>query len=86
VKVQHVAVWDERMGMSPEEIVATRPTFSLPTIYAALVYNHGHREEVEPDIEAEERFVAEMREKAGPSKLKARLAELHGKDDSLPPG
>ncbi len=86
VKVQHVAVWHERMGMSAEEIVATHPTLSLPAVYAALAYYHGHRQEIDADIEADERFVAEMREKAGPSRLKARLAELHGKDDPLPPG
>ncbi len=28
VKVQHVAVWHERMGMTPEEIGATYPTLS----------------------------------------------------------
>jgi len=86
VKVQHVAVWHERMGMTPEEIVATYPTLSLPAIYAALAYYHSHRAEIDADIEADERFVAEMKAKAGPSKLPEKLARLHGKDDSIPPG
>jgi uncharacterized protein (DUF433 family) len=86
VKVQHVAVWHERMGMSAEEIVATYPSLSLPAVYAALAYYHGHRAEIDSDIEADERFVAEMKAKAGPSRLQQKLADRHGKDDPLPPG
>ena len=86
VKVQHIAVWHERMGMTPEEIVATHPTLTLAAVYAALAYYHSHRGEIDADIEADERFVAEMSANAGPSKLRERLAERHGKDDPLPPG
>ena len=85
VKVQHVAVWHERMGMTPEEIVAAHPSLSLPAVYAALAYYHGHRAEIDADIEADERLVADLRAKAGPSKLQEKLAELHGKDDPLSP-
>ncbi len=73
IKVQHVAIWHERMGMTPEEIVATYPTLTLPAVYAALSYYHDHRAEIDADIEADERFVAEMRAQAGPSKLQQRL-------------
>ena len=86
VKVQHVAVWHQRMGMTPEEIVATYPSLSLAAVHAALAYYHGHRAEIDADIEADERLVAEMKAEAGPSKLAEKLAALHGKDDSLPPG
>lgn len=86
IKVQHVAVWHERMGMTPEEIVATYPTLTLPAVYAALAYYHDHRAEIDADIEADEQFVAEMKGQAGPSTLQQRLAELHAKDDPLPPG
>ena len=86
IKVQHIAVWHDRMGMTPEEIVATYPSLSLPAVYAALAYYHGHRAEIDADIEADERFVAEMKAKAGSSKLQEKLAALHGKDDPLPPG
>jgi uncharacterized protein (DUF433 family) len=86
VKVQHVAVWHERMGMTPEEIVATYPSLSLAAVYAALSYYHGHRVEIDADIEADERFVAELQAKAGPSKLQQKLAEHHAARDPLPPG
>lgn len=85
VKVQHIAEWHERMGMTPEEIVATYPTLSLAAVYAALAYYHAHRSEIDADIETDERFVAQARA-AHPSKLRERLAERHGKDDPLPPG
>jgi uncharacterized protein (DUF433 family) len=85
IKVQHVAIWHERMGMTPEEIVAAHPTISLPAVYAALAYYHGHRAEIDADIEADEEFVAKLKAQSGPSKLSEKLARLHGKDDSLSP-
>lgn len=86
VKVQHVAVWHQRMGMTPEEIVATYPSLSLAAVHAALAYYHGHRAEINGDIDADERFVAEMKAQSAPSKLPEKLATRHGTDNSLPPG
>jgi uncharacterized protein (DUF433 family) len=86
IKVQHIAIWHERRGQSAEEIVATYPSLSLPAVYAALAYYHSHRAEIDADIDADERFVAEMKGKAGPSKLQEKLAELHAKDHPLSPG
>jgi uncharacterized protein (DUF433 family) len=86
IKVQHVAVWHERLGMAAEEIVATYPGLSLAAVYAALSYYHSHRAEIDADIEADEHFVAEMKAKTGPSRLQQRLAELHAARDPLPPG
>lgn len=86
VKVQHIAVWRERMGMTPEEIVVTYPSLSLASVFAALAYYHSHRSEIDADIETDEQWVAEMKAKAGPSKLQAKRAALHGTDDPLPLG
>jgi uncharacterized protein (DUF433 family) len=86
IKVQHIAVWHERRGMTPEEIVATYPTLSLPAVFAALAYYHSHRAEIDADIEADDRLAAEMKAKAGPSKLQEKLAALHAENDPLPPG
>jgi uncharacterized protein (DUF433 family) len=86
IKVQHIAVWHERMGMSPEEIGAAHPGLTLADVYAALTYYYDHREEIDEDIEADERFAAEQKVKAGCSKLQQKLDGLHGKDDLLPPG
>ena len=85
IKVQHVAVWHDRMGMTPEEIVATYPSITLPEVHAALSYYYGHRAEIDADVEEDERLAAEMQSKAGASKLKAKLEQLRGADNSLSP-
>jgi uncharacterized protein (DUF433 family) len=86
VKVQHVVIWHERLGQSPEEIVATYPTLSLAEVHAALAYYFSHRAEIDAEIRADEEFVAELRAGAGPSPLEQKLKERHAQDDSLPPG
>jgi uncharacterized protein (DUF433 family) len=86
IRVQHIAVWHERNGMTPEEIVVTNPTLTLPAVFAALAYYHSHRAEIDADIDADERFVAEMKSKAGSSKIQEKEAALHAKNSSLPAG
>ncbi len=86
IKVQHIAIWHERKRMTPEEIVATYPSLSLAAVFAALAYYHSHRIEIDADIVADERLVAEMKAEAGSSKLQEKLAALHGTNDPLPPG
>lgn len=86
IKVQHIAIWHERQGMSPEEIVATYPTLPLAAVHAALAYYHSHQSEIDADIVADEKYVADMKAKSGPSLLRQKLAERgheHGSDDSL---
>jgi uncharacterized protein (DUF433 family) len=85
IKVQQIALWHERMGMSPEEIGAAHPGLTLSDVHAALAYYYDHREQIDADIDADEHFVAEQKAKAGRSKLEQKLAGLHGKDDPLPP-
>jgi uncharacterized protein (DUF433 family) len=86
IKVQHVAVWHERLGQSPEEIVASHPELTLAEVHAALAYYHSHRDEIDADIRADEEFVARLRTEAGPSPLAEKLRERHAQDDPLPPG
>ena len=86
IKVQHVAVWHERLGQSPEEIVAAHPELTLAEVHAALAYYHSHRAEIDTDIREDEEFVARLRDAAGPSPLAQKLRERHAQDDPLPPG
>jgi uncharacterized protein (DUF433 family) len=86
IKVQHIAIWRERMGMTPEEIVATYPTLSLPAVFAALAYYHSHRDEIDADIVADEHLVAQMKANASPSKPQKPVFALHATVDPLPPG
>jgi uncharacterized protein (DUF433 family) len=88
IKVKHVVVWHEQMGMTPTEIVATYPTITLAQVHAALAYYYDHRDDIQAEIEEERRFVEDLKAKTGPSRLqevlKARKA--NGSDDTLPPG
>src|SRR5580692_11469760 len=44
VTVEDVAIWHERMGMSPDEIVSAHPSITLSDIHAALGYYYENRE------------------------------------------
>jgi uncharacterized protein (DUF433 family) len=88
ITVEDVAVWHERLGMSPDEIVSAHPTISLSDVHAALAYYYEHREQIDAAIAEGEEFVARMRAQALPSllrqKLQARGADAT--DDSVSPG
>lgn len=88
IKVEHIAICYERMGMSPDEIVASLPTITLAQVHAALAYYFDHKDEIDADIEEGKRFVEEMKAKSPPSKLQKLLEarKANGPDDSFPPG
>src|SRR3954466_6825091 len=88
IKVRHVVVWHEQMGMTPTEIAVTYPTITLAQVHAALAYYYDHRDEIHAAIEDERRFVEERKAKSPPSKLEQLLAarKPDAPDDSLPPG
>ena len=87
IKVRHVAVWHDRMGMTPAEIVATHPTITLGQVHAALSYYYDHRDEIRAAIEEESRFVEGLRAESPPSKLQELLEarKPDAPDDPLPP-
>jgi len=67
IRVQDVAIWHEKLGMSADEIADQYPTITLADIYAALAYYWDHRDEIERDIARERAFVEEFRNNnAGP--------------------
>jgi len=74
IKVQHVAAWHERLGKSPDEIVAEHPDLTLADVYAALSYYYDHREQIDSDMRADEEFVAGLKANSPPSVLVRRLS------------
>lgn len=82
IRVEDVVIWYERLGNSPSEIVSQHPGITLADVYAALAYYHDHQDEIRKDIEARERFVAEM-EREYPSNLAEKLKSRHGGTDSV---
>lgn len=83
ITVSDVAIWHERMGMSPDEIVSEYPTITLSDVHAALAYYFDHRDELDRDIRDSEEFAEKHRDGA-PSifeDLRARKADAA--DDSI---
>jgi uncharacterized protein (DUF433 family) len=85
VKVADVAVWYERMGLSPDEIVSEWPSLTLSDVHAALAYYYDHRERIDADIREGEAFAEKLR--AGEPSIfeKVRQRNAHAADDPLPP-
>ncbi len=74
IRVQDVAIWHERLGMSPDEIAAEYD-LSLADVHAALTYYFDHRMEIDRGIREGEALAEKLREQI-PSKLRIRLSEL----------
>jgi uncharacterized protein (DUF433 family) len=87
IQVEDVAIWHERLGMSPDEIVSEYPSITLADVHAALAYYYENRERIDADIEAAKRYAEEMKAKAGPSRLQEKLRQrkADAPDDPLPP-
>jgi uncharacterized protein (DUF433 family) len=88
IQVEDIAIWHERMGMSPDEIVSEYPSITLADVHAALAYYYENRERIDSDIEAAKKYAEEMKAKGGPSLLQEKLRQrkADATDDSLPPG
>jgi uncharacterized protein (DUF433 family) len=68
IQVEDVAIWHERRGMSPDEIVSEYPSITLADVHAALAYYYENRERIDADIEAAKRYATEMKAWAGPER------------------
>jgi uncharacterized protein (DUF433 family) len=84
IKVKHVAVWHEQMGMTPTEIVASYPAITLAQVHAALAYYYDHRDEIQAEIEEERRFVEQQR--AGAPSIFEKVRLRNAPDNPLPSG
>jgi uncharacterized protein (DUF433 family) len=84
IKVADIAIWYERTGLSPDEIVSTWPTLTLSDVHAALSYYYDHRDQIDADIRAGEEFVEQYR--AGQPSIfeKVRQRRLDASNDPIP--
>ncbi len=71
IRVADIAVWHERRGYSPDEIIGMFPSLSLGDVHAALAYYFDHREEVDRDLRDDETIAASNLN--SPSKLRDKL-------------
>jgi uncharacterized protein (DUF433 family) len=84
IKVKHVAVWHDRMGLSPAEIVAEHPTITLAQVHAALAYYYDHRAEIVAEIAEEDRMFEELKAQ-GPSLIENLVQRKAAGSDSPGP-
>lgn len=78
IKVQDIAIWHEKMGMSPDEIVSQYPSITLADVYAALAYYHDRMKEIREQIQADESFAKELQSKT-PSIVQQKLKDVDGR-------
>ena len=76
IRVEDIVIWQERMGLSPDEIVSQYPAITLADVYAALAYYHDHFEEIRRQIEESEAFARDMEAKT-PSLVQQKLKQQH---------
>jgi uncharacterized protein (DUF433 family) len=84
ITVEDVAIWHERMGMSPDEIVSAYPSLTLSDVHAALAYYYENRDAIDADIRGGQAFVERLR--AGQPSIFEKVRQRNAKDDPLPPG
>jgi uncharacterized protein (DUF433 family) len=85
IKVEQVVIWHERMGMSPEEIVANWPHLNLADIYAALTYYHDYPDEIERDIAEGEKLFEDLKAKQPSILEKMSQRKVDAPGDPIPP-
>ena len=76
ISVEDIAVWHERMRLSPDEIVSQYSTITLADVYSALAYYHDHFRGIRKQIAEDEAFAKEMKA-AAPSFLQQKLKERY---------
>lgn len=80
IKVQDIVIWHEKMGLSPDEIVSQYPSITLSDVYAALAYYHDRLKEIREQIEADEVFARELKNKT-PSLVQQKLKDINDTKD-----
>jgi len=61
IRVMDIAIWHEKLGMTPAEIVRDYDTVTLADVHAALAYYWDNRDAIEQKIADDEAFYDEMR-------------------------
>ena len=64
IQVEDIAIWHERMGLSPDEIVFQYPSITLADVHAALAYYYENRERIDSDIAAAWEYAKQLKELA----------------------
>ncbi len=82
ITVQNVAIWHERGGLTPDEIISQHPGITLADVHAALAYYWDHAEEIRAQIQAGEDFAEQLRTQS-PSLLEEKLRQRNANGGSV---
>ena len=69
MKVKELVAERLAWGWSPEELFVNHPYLTLGQIFSALAYYADHQAEIDQAIEADVRYMEEIRRSAKPSPL-----------------
>ena len=61
IKVSQIAIETERLGWTPDQIVEAHPHLTLAQVHDALSYYYDHQADIDTEIAADEKLVAELR-------------------------
>jgi uncharacterized protein (DUF433 family) len=81
IRVWDIYVLHDRLGKSPDEVIAEYPELSLADVHAALAYYFDHRTEIDAQMKAADDFVDQLRALSGLGPLAEKLARR----DSISP-
>lgn len=69
VRVWDVYVLHERVGKTPDEIVAAYPHINLADVHAALAYYWDNKAEIDQQMKEADEFVEQMKAECAPGPL-----------------
>ncbi len=75
IRVQDIAIWHEKLGRSPDEIIQIYPGLSYADIFAALSFYYDNKDQIDREIGEEGEFFEAFKTQH-PSKLRTKLEEL----------
>ena len=80
IRVWDVFVQHERLGKSPDEIIAAYPHLTLADVHAALAYYWDHKAEIDQQMKEADEFIEQLRSVSGSGPLARKLATDSGSD------
>lgn len=62
IKVQHIAMEYDRLGMTPDEICNAHPGLTLAKVHAAISFYYSHKPDIDRAIHEDEEFADRLRQ------------------------
>ena len=75
IRVWDIYVLHERLGKTPDEILADYPELSLADVHAALAYYFDHQAEIDAQMKAADEFISQLKAQTGPGPLGEKLSQ-----------